>query len=265
VSPFASRLLVAVLLLPPVLAAVWAGGWWLTTVALVGGLLALHELYAMARGLRPLVLAGFAGLVLALVGVQLGGPVWLLGGVLATVLVAFVIFGLSSARPPSAVAALATTLLGVVWVGGGLGCLILVRDLPEHGQLAIFTVLIAVFADDTAAFLVGRTVGRHRMAPAISPRKSWEGFVGGTVAAMAVVFFSLYRQDFLTIPEALALGAIVAVAATVGDLFESAVKRDFGVKDSGRLLGAHGGVLDRLDALLFAGPASFYAILAFTV
>lgn len=263
-SPFASRLLVAVLLLPPVLAAVWAGGWWLTIVGLVGGLLALHELYTMARGLRPLVLAGFAGLVLALVGVQLGGPVWLLGGVLATVLVAFVIFGLSNARPPSALAALSTTLLGVVWVGGGLGCLILVRDLPEHGQLAIFTVLIAVFADDTAAFLVGRTVGRHRMAPAISPRKSWEGFVGGTVAAMAVVFFSLYRQDFLTIPEALALGAIVAVAATVGDLFESAVKRDFGVKDSGRLLGGHGGVLDRLDALLFAGPASFYAILAFT-
>ena len=145
------------MLLPPVLAAVWLGGWWLAAVALVGGLLALHELYTMARGLRPLVLAGFAGLVLALVGAQLGGPVWLLGGVLATVLVAFVIFGLSSARPPSAVAAMATTLLGVVWVGGGLGCLILVRDLPEHGQLAIFTVLIAVFADDTAAFLVGRT------------------------------------------------------------------------------------------------------------
>ena len=82
---------------------------------------------------------------------------------------------------------------------------------------------------------------------------------------MAVVFFALYDQDFLTIPEALALGAIVAVAATVGDLFESAVKRDFGVKDSGRLLGAHGGVLDRIDSLLFAGPASFYAILAFTV
>jgi phosphatidate cytidylyltransferase len=264
VSPFVSRLLVVALLLPPVLAAVWAGGWWLTSTALAGGLLALHELYTMARGLRPLLLAGFAGLVLALVGTQTGGPVWLLGGILATVLLAFVIFGLSYARPQSAVAALATTTLGVVWVGGGLGCLVLVRELPEHGQLAIFTVLIAVFADDTAAFLIGRAVGRHRMAPAISPGKSWEGFVAGTVAAMAVVFFSLYRQGFLTTPEALALGAIVAVAATAGDLFESAVKRDFGVKDSGRLLGGHGGVLDRLDALLFAGPASYYAILAFT-
>ena len=263
-SPLVSRLLVAALLLPPLLAAVWLGGWWLASAALVGGVLALHELYAIGRSLRPLVLAGFTGVVLTLVGTQLGGPTWLLGGVLATILLAFVLFGVSSARPPSAVAALATTVLGVAWVGGGLGCLLLVRGLPEDGRLAIFTILIAVFADDTAAFVVGRAIGRHRMAPAISPGKSWEGFVAGTLAAVAVVFFSLYRQEFLTIPESLALGAGVAVAATLGDLFESAVKRDVGVKDSGRLLGGHGGVLDRLDALLFAGPAAYYTILAFT-
>jgi phosphatidate cytidylyltransferase len=264
VSPLASRLLVAALLLPPVLAGVWLGGWWLATVTLVAGLVALHELYSMARGLRPLVLAGFAGLVLTLVGTQLGGPVWLLGGLLATILLAFVLFGLSATRPPSAVAALATTVLGVAWVGGGLGCLLLVRDVPENGRLAIFTILIAVFADDTAAFLIGRAIGRHRMAPAISPGKSWEGFVAGTTAAVLVAFFALYEQEFLTIPEALTLGAVVAVAATIGDLFESAVKRDFGVKDSGRLLGGHGGMLDRMDSLLFAGPAAYYTILAFT-
>jgi phosphatidate cytidylyltransferase len=264
VSPFLSRLLVAAVLLPPVVAAVWFGGWWLTSVAIAAGLLALHELYAMARGLRPLVLAGFTGLVLALVGTQLGGPVWLLGGVLATIVLAFVLFALSYARPSSAVAALATTLLGVAWVSGGLGCLLLVRDFPENGRLAILTVLIAVFADDTAAFLVGRAIGRHRMAPAISPGKSWEGFVAGTTAAMLVAFFSLYEQNFLTTAEALVLGAAVAVAATIGDLFESAAKRDFGAKDSGRLLAGHGGVLDRIDSLLFAGPAAYYTILAFT-
>jgi phosphatidate cytidylyltransferase len=264
VSPLASRLLVAAVLLPPVLAGVWLGGWWLAAVTLVAGLVALHELYSMARGLRPLVLAGFAGLVLTLVGAQLGGAVWLLGGLLATILLAFVLFGLSATRPSSAVAACATTVLGVAWVGGGLGCLLLVRDVPEHGRLAIFTVLIAVFADDTAAFLVGRAIGRHRMAPAISPGKSWEGFVAGTTAAVLVAFFALYEQGFLTIPEALTLGAVVAVAATIGDLFESAVKRDFGVKDAGRLLGGHGGALDRIDSLLFAGPAAYYTILAFT-
>jgi phosphatidate cytidylyltransferase len=263
VSPFVSRLLVALLLLPPVLGVVWLGGWWLFALALVAGLLALHELYGMARSLRPLVLAGFAGLVLALLGVQLGGPAWFLGGILATLLVAFVLFGISDARPPSVIASLATTLLGVAWVGGGLGSLLLLRDLPEHGRLAIFTVLLAVFADDTAAYAFGRLIGRHRMAPAISPGKTWEGFLAGTLVAMAVAFFSLYEQSFLTDGEALVLGAAVAIAATLGDLFESAVKRDAGVKDSGRLLAGHGGVLDRLDAHLFAGAAAFFTVLAF--
>ncbi len=98
-----------------------------------------------------------------------------------------------------------------------------------------------MFADDTAAFFVGRAIGRHKLAPAISPGKSWEGFVGGTIAGVAVAFFALYEQDVLTIGESLAFGLAVAVASTLGDLFESAVKRDLGVKDSGRILGGHGG------------------------
>ncbi len=241
----------------------WLGGWWLFGLALAGGLLALHELYAMARRLRPLVLGGYVGLILALLGMQLGGVTWLLGGIFATVLVAFVVFGFSDARP-SATAAISVTLLGVVWIGGGLASLLLLRDIPEDGRLIIFTTLLAVFADDTAAFFVGRAIGRHKMAPTISPRKSWEGFVGGTVAAMAVAFFALYDQGYLSNWEALVLGAAVAVASAIGDLFESAVKRDLGVKDSGRLLAGHGGVLDRIDSLLWAGPAAFFVVLALT-
>ena len=121
-----------------------------------------------------------------------------------------------------------------------------------------------MFADDTAAYFVGRTIGRHKLAPTISPGKSWEGFVGGTVAAMAVAFFAMYDQGFLTDLEALALGAAIAVSSTLGDLFESAIKRDLGVKDSGSLLAGHGGVLDRVDSILWAGPAAFYVILALT-
>jgi phosphatidate cytidylyltransferase len=259
-STFWSRLAVAAVLLPIVLGVVWLGGWWLFALALAGGLLALHELYAMARGLRPLVLGGYVGLVLALVGVEVGDVTWLLGGILATVLVAFVVFGFSDARP-SATAAISVTLLGVAWVGGGLAFLLLLREIPDNGRLIIFTTLLAVFADDTAAFIVGRAIGRHRMAPTISPKKSWEGFVGGTVAAMAVAFFALYDQGFLSNGEALMFGAAVAIASTIGDLFESAVKRDLGVKDSGRLLGGHGGVLDRVDSLLWAGPVAFYVVL----
>jgi len=262
-SSFWSRIAVALTLLPLVLGIVWLGGWWLFALALLGGLMALHELYAMGRGLRPIVLGGYVGLILTLVGAETGGISWMVGGIVSTVLVAFLVFGFSDARP-SATAAISLTLLGVVWVGGGLASLILLREIPEHGRLVVFTVLIAVFADDTAAFFVGRTIGRHKMAPRISPGKSWEGFVGGTLAAMAVAFFSLYNQGVLTNVEALVLGAAVAASSTLGDLFESAIKRDLGTKDSGRVLAGHGGVLDRIDSLLWAGPTAFYVVLALT-
>jgi len=262
-SAFWSRILISLVLLPVILGIVWLGSWWLFAAALIGGLIALHELYVMGRGLRPLVLGGYVGLILTLLGAEVGEISWMVGGIFATIVIAFVVFGFSDARP-SATAAISLTLLGVVWVGGGLAAFILLRDIPEHGRLVVFTVLIAVFADDTAAYFVGRTIGRHKMAPTISPGKSWEGFVGGTIAAMAVAFFAMYDQGFLTDFEAVALGAAIAVSSTLGDLFESAIKRDLGVKDSGRLLAGHGGVLDRIDSILWAGPAAFYVVLALT-
>jgi phosphatidate cytidylyltransferase len=262
-NPFLSRILVAVVGLPAVLGVVWLGGWWLWLLAVLAGLVALHEYYRMARSLRPLVLAGYAGLVLTLLGAQLGGTVWMLGGFLTTVALAFLLKGISVTRQ-SLTVAVATTVLGAAWVGLGLAYVLLLRDLPEHGRLAIFTVLLAVFAADTLAYLTGRLIGRHKLAPALSPGKTWEGLVASTVAAVLVSFFALYHQHFLTVGESLVLGVAIAVAAPMGDLFESAVKRDLGVKDSGRILAAHGGVLDRLDALLFAAVASYYVILALT-
>lgn len=262
-SGLVSRIVVALVALPIVLGLVWLGGWWLWALAVGAGLVALHEFYGMARELRPLVLAGYAGLVLVLLGAQLSGPTWMLAGFLATLALAFLLKGVSETRQ-SLTVAVATTVVGVAWVGLGLAYVLLLRDLPEHGRLAIFTVLLAVFAADTLAFFTGRLVGRHKMAPVMSPGKTWEGFIASTVAAVLVSFFALYHQDFLSIWESLVLGVVIAVAAPVGDLFESAVKRDFGVKDSGRLLGGHGGVLDRLDAPLFAVVAAFYTILALT-
>lgn len=263
-SPLVSRLLVAAILLPLVIGLVYLGGWWLFGLALVGGLLALHELYVMTRELRPLVLGGYLGYAAMLLGLQLGGLEWMLGGLLATFFFAFVVYGLGGVRL-SATTSFAVTLLGVAWVGAGIGCLLLIRDIPEFGFWAVMTVLFTVFAADTGAFFVGRTIGRHRMSPTISPNKSWEGFVGGVLAAVGMAFVILYRdrEEFLSIPESLVLGLVIALAAVVGDLFESAIKRDLEVKDSGRVLGGHGGMLDRLDSLLWAGPAAYFTILAF--
>ncbi len=225
------------------------------------GLIALHEFYSIARPLRPLVLAGYLGLILALIGAKTGGIEWLLGGFASTFVLAFVLFGVAETRA-AATTSLGATVLGAAWVGLGLGHLVLLRGLPEHGRLAALTVIVAVFAGDTAAYVVGRLVGRHRMAPTLSPGKTWEGLAAGTATTIFVAFIALYKQDFLSIPESIALGGAVAVAAPLGDLFESAIKRDLNVKDTGRLLAGHGGMLDRIDAQLFAAAAAYYAIRA---
>jgi len=261
-STFLSRLLVVAIGAPIVLGALWLGGWWLFVLVALGSVVALHEFYAMARPLRPLVLAGYAGAIAALVGAKLGGVEWMLGGFLSTLVLAFLFFLVATTRAP-ATAAISSTVFGAAWIGFGLGFLLLLRAVPD-GRLAAFTVIIAVWVDDTAAYLIGRAVGRHKFSPAISPAKTWEGFVAGTAAGVFAVFVSLYHQDFLSIADSIVLGVVVTVAAALGDLFESAFKRDLEVKDSGRLLAGHGGVLDRVDAFLFALPAAYFTIVALT-
>ena len=259
-SSLVSRVVVAAALLPVVFLVVWAGDWWLVGLASVVALVALHELYLMTRELRPVLLAGYAGTIAALVGAE-WGPEWALAGFFATFPFAFLFKAVAGAMPTTI--SVAATVLGSAWIGLGLAHMVLIRELPEHGALATYTVLLAVFASDTAAYAVGRLIGRHKMAPQTSPGKTWEGFVAGSIVALLVPFFALYEEDFLTVPESLILGAVIAVAGPLGDLFESALKRDVGVKDTGRLLLGHGGMLDRLDALLFAAVASYYLLVAF--
>ena len=261
-----SRLLVAAAGLPIVLGAIWLGGWWLFALLAAGGLVALHEFYVITRPLRPLVPAGYAGLVLTLAGAQTGGLRWMIGGFLATFVLAFVLNAVASTRAP-ATAAIGSTVLGTAWIGFGLGHLVLLRDVPVHARLVCLTVVIAVFSAATAAYFVGRVFGRHRLAPAISPAKTWEGFVGGFAAAVFVTFVAFYsdKKTFLSVGHAIILGVVLALAEATGDLFESTFKRDMQVKDSGSLLGGHGGVLDRIDALLFAIPASYYLLAGFGV
>jgi phosphatidate cytidylyltransferase len=264
VTELVSRLLVGAVGLPIVFGLLYLGGWWLFALAAAAALVGLHELWTMTRPLRPLALAGYAGALLALFGAELGGIDWALAGFATTLALALVLNGVRETRAPATVA-MAATVLAVAWIGLGLAHVVLLRKIPEHAVLASFTVLLAIFANETFAYFGGRLFGRHRLAPALSPGKTWEGFVFGSIAAVLVAFLALYedRDDFLTVWQALVLGGVIAVTAPLGDLFESALKRDMQVKDSGRLLAGHGGVLDRLDALLFAGVASYYTIRAF--
>ena len=247
-----------------VLGLLYLGGWWLFALAALIALVALHEFWLLARPLSPLSPAGYIGALLALVGAELGGVTWMLGGVLTAFPLAFALKGISASRQVPT-ASISATVMAALWVGCGLGFFLLLRDL-DRGRLAAFAVLLAVWAGDTLAYLGGRLLGRHRMAPNTSPGKTWEGFVFGTAATIFVAFVTLYndRHTYLSVGEAVVLGAVVAVAAPLGDLFESMLKRDAGVKDTGHLLGGHGGMLDRLDAVLFAAPAAYFTVLVLT-
>jgi phosphatidate cytidylyltransferase len=261
---FASRLLVAVVGLPLVLGMLWLGGWWLFTLLAVAAWIGVHEFVTTARPLRPLAPAVYAGVLLALFGARMGGVEWLLGGFLATFVFAFVLYVLSSTRAPTT-AAVGSTILGSAWIGLGLGFLLLLREMPDHGRLISFTVVLAAWAAATFAYFGGRLLGRHKLAPRLSPGKSWEGLLVGAAAGIFVAFIALYdtRHKYLIVWQAIVLGLVIVLAELMGDLFESSLKRDLEVKDTGRLLGGHGGMLDRIDGLLFAAPAAYYLVLAF--
>ena len=158
-------------------------------------------------------------------------------------------------------------LLGPVYVGFFLGHGLAIRDLSggdgDLGLAWLLFTLLVVFACDTGAFAVGRLAGRHRMAPRISPNKTWEGAAGGFAASVGAALLVGVAFD-LAVPlwQQALIGAVVSVAAQAGDLFESALKRAANVKDSGSIMPGHGGILDRMDSILFALPAVFYMLLA---
>lgn len=261
-SSLFSRLLVAIPGLVLALGAVWLGGWWLLALAVAVTLLGLHEFYRLTRPLRPVVLAGYAGAAATLLGAELGGAEWALGGFLSTFALAFVLKGVSSTSQTTTVS-VGATVLGAGWIGLGVAHVLLIRAIPEDGRLASFALLLAVFSADTAAYFVGRLFGRHKLAPNVSPGKTWEGFLAGSAACIFVTWVALYETGYVTGWRSLVLGAAIAVAAPIGDLFASGLKRDLHAKDFGRVLPGHGGILDRLDSVLFSAIAAYYVLAAF--
>src|SRR5262249_16813955 len=191
-----SRVLVAVAAIPIVVGAVYFGGWWLFALVTVAAVIGLHEFWLMTKPLAPLAPAGYIGAVLALVGAEQGGIEWMVGGMLTALPIAFLLKGISATRQ-APTASISATVMGTLWVGCGLAFVLLLGDLPEKGRLAALTVVIAVWAGDTLAYLGGRVFGRHRMAPTTSPGKTWEGFAFGTAATIFVAFVALYKQHFL--------------------------------------------------------------------
>jgi phosphatidate cytidylyltransferase len=227
-------------------------------VAMVGiGLLCLREYFLMTEPLRPVQMAAYIALPAMVLAAYFGTAFNVL--LLATASFPLLFFFGARRRPREGiVVSMGVTVLGAVWVGLPLVHAVLLRDLPDHGAALLIDVLVGTFAADTGAYATGRMFGSHRIAPDLSPNKTIEGLIGGfLIGTMAFWFAGLY-QDWLSGADALIIGAAVAAVAPIGDLFASMVKRDLGTKDTGKLFGPHGGLLDRLDAVLFTIVVGYY-------
>ena len=254
-SDVVSRLIAAVPLAALAIVLVAQGGVVFALGAFVLGAMCLRELASMYERTNPVIFGGFIGLGGLMVAAYLGDGSSVL---LALVASLPVIFGAGLLQPQRAGAAgIAVTALGLLWIGLAFAHAILLRDLP-HGGAIMTDVLVATFLGDTGAYLGGRMFGRRPLAPTISPNKTIEGLLFGMVSAIVAAWLGGTYQDWLSGSDALLIGLAVAAAAPIGDLFESYIKRDAGVKDTSAVFGAHGGALDRLDAALFGIVAGYY-------
>jgi phosphatidate cytidylyltransferase len=224
--------------------------------------LALNELFTITAEYRPLRWVAHAGAVATILLAWLEGSPerGIIIGLGATLGLAAV-GGLILARREEVMLRLGVTLLGAVYLGLPLGTLVATRELP-HGAAAVANVLVGTWFFDTGSYAGGRIWGSRPIAPRTSPGKTVEGFVVGLVVGILAVWVAGLYMDWISHVESLVLGVAICLASYLGDLFESLLKRDANVKDSGRLLMGHGGVLDRFDSLLFSSVAAYCVTVA---
>jgi len=265
------RIITALCGIPILITIIWFGQPWFSLLVAAWGALAVFEFYRLvtAAKVRPLTYFGLIWTLLFILSPHF--DYYPLTPLIMTSTVVFPLIWLLL-RPQKEQAFLrwAWTIAGIMYVGWLLGHFVALRSLDD-GRNWVFFALFVTFASDSSAFFVGRALGRHRLAPLISPGKTWEGAMGGVFGALILSllftspqFFALsnpfYIPDF-SYGQALLLGLAVSVFGQLGDLAESLFKRNMGVKESGRSLPGHGGFLDRIDSLVFAGIVVYYYVL----
>lgn len=234
-----------------------AGGW------LYAGLLVLLAIIGFTEYVKmngqswnhPVSLLGYAGMLLFVLPWDLWGMeapsailiMWILAFLLLTITVV--------TKNKITIDSAALMLLGALYVGYGFSAMHTVRQIDEHGLFWTFLLLGCIWSSDIGAYFAGRAFGKNKLWPSISPNKTIEGSVGGIVLSLVVaVLFALTAPELVSLPKALLIGLIAAIAGQLGDLIQSAYKRVRDIKDTGRLLPGHGGVLDRCDSWIIVFP-----------
>ena len=256
------RLYTAAVLIPAVyIIIVHLAPWALTLLLIAVGSIALLELYRLSFQSRLnhiLVGIGLGLFVLTIARSHLSLPLpeLLLGGASALVVTAMFTGTSSAYRWKDPLLA----LFGVLYVGLPLSTVVSARSLPAGAFLVLFLAVVT-WASDSGAYYAGTLWGKHPLMPSISPKKTYEGLLGGLIGAIAAALLAqLWFASELSWIDAVALGILLTLTGLIGDLFESAIKRRTGVKDSGGILPGHGGMLDRIDSLLFTAPTFYYYV-----
>ena len=269
------RVITALLGIPLLITIIWFGGeLGFTILVAIWGLLAAFEFYRMvaASKVPPLTCFGLVWTLFFILSrdsnlLSLLEPHFNLNLLTPLLLTSTVILSLSwlllRRQKEGAFIGWAWTIGGILYIGWLLSHFVTLRGLDD-GRNWVFLALFTTFASDTAAFFVGRALGKHHLAPHISPGKTWEGAIAGVFAAIVVsLLFTISTP--LQLPliywQAILLGLLVSVFGQLGDLVESLLKRNMGVKESGRLIPGHGGVLDRIDSVVFAGIVVYYYVI----
>jgi phosphatidate cytidylyltransferase len=231
-------------------------------LAMIGfAVIGLSELFRMTRRYRPLVPVAFAVAAAMIIAAYYGSQFQLML-IIAAAFPAMFGLALTRASREGITQSIGITVLGIAWIGIPFSHAVLLRELPLHGGALVIDVLVGTFVTDTAAYAGGRLFGRHPLAPTLSPSKTIEGLAFGLVGGTMGFWFAGLYQDWLSGFDALIMGICIAAFAVLGDLFESMIKRDLRIKDSGNVFGPHGGLLDRLDALLFTIVIGYYLAVA---
>lgn len=255
-SDLTMRVISAVVLIGVFSVSLAVRGWLFTTFIAFLMVVALAEFYTTLRrhGFVPIALFGLLGVIGVAISAHLGGPGPMLVSVALVALAVIAFYTMVPRRRALDNAAL--TIFGAAWVSL-LGFAVMIGLAPAAVPLILFLVLtVAVF--DIGSYFTGRAMGRHRFAPVLSPKKTWEGFIGGVILATATTAF-LSTVDYfpLSLSQALVLALLVVALGPIGDAAESVLKRSLGVKDMGSVMPGHGGLLDRLDGFLFVVPAAY--------
>jgi phosphatidate cytidylyltransferase len=254
------RVITSVIAIPVVLAFVWFSGWWGFAVALLVVILSVYELHNMMvhEGYHPLILMSFALSILFLLAAMFPQQrlILLELGLSAALLITLPLLFFRK-KLDGAMVDWSLTLAIPVYLGWPMSVFLLLRGFEggiTPGFWWVLTVFLGVWGFDSGAFFSGHFFGKHKLAPAISPAKTWEGVAGGLVFSIAAALLCTTWPHTLSVAWYLAipLGILIGIAATLGDLAESLIKRQTHVKDSGQFMPGHGGILDRLDSLLFA-------------